>query len=252
MLMKKQSISAFGLLLLTLLLVACGSASTTTGAGAADANSVQMTLYAADQKTVNAIYQTTDQNNVQKLLETLKAAPALPNNTPCTRQAGPGYGLVFNQGDKQEKVSIDESGCGTIRFSQTDTRRLTADSKDILMQLITEAKAAFQPEKVDATVRGVDMNPSLQKPTVVDKEKVQKLYDAIEKLPPLDQKKMCTMMAGPHYDLTFYQGKQEVKVTADQSGCGTVFFNDDAGHIKQADQSFWKLLDETLMLGLKK
>ncbi|GHO61134.1 hypothetical protein KSC_000260 [Ktedonobacter sp. SOSP1-52] len=91
-------------------------------------------------------------------------------------------------------------------------------------------------------IHSVDTNTSTEK-NVSSLDSVQKVYDHIRALPAVPAGQVCTLMAGPTYDLTFSRDGAIVLIAkADAGGCGTVKLSDK--DIRLADKELWQMLNE--------
>lgn len=73
-------------------------------------------------------------------------------------------------------------------------------------------------------------------------EQVQKIYNHINALPAMKPNQICTLQAGPTYDLTFSKdGATLLTAKADSGGCGTVKLSDNDTRL--ADKEFWQMLN---------
>jgi hypothetical protein len=99
-----------------------------------------------------------------------------------------------------------------------------------------------QPDKLKIVAHEITSEqPKTLNPASADK--AQELYTMIYALPKVAPDRMCTMQAGPNYDLTFVQGDKTIlSVNADRSGCGTVTL--DKNDQRQPDKKFWELLNQ--------
>ncbi|GHO76942.1 hypothetical protein KSD_47130 [Ktedonobacter sp. SOSP1-85] len=106
----------------------------------------------------------------------------------------------------------------------------------------TEAAQVPQPNKLHIVIHSVDTNTSTEK-NVSSLDSVQKVYDHIRALPVIPAGQICTLMAGPTYDLTFSRnGATVLTAKADAGGCGTVKLS--GKDIRLADKELWQTLNE--------
>jgi hypothetical protein len=90
--------------------------------------------------------------------------------------------------------------------------------------------------------------PTGEKPvvTLTVATMVQQLYTTIYALTQMPDFQACTMELGPHYMLTFHQGKKTLAtVKAERDGCRPVSIAGEA-HNRQATEPFWTQLDQAI------
>lgn len=104
------------------------------------------------------------------------------------------------------------------------------------------AAQAPEPNKLHMVIHSVDTNTFTEK-NVSSLDSVQKVYDHIHVLPAVPAGQICTLMAGPIYDLTFSSnGATVLMAKADAGGCGTVKLSDK--DFRLADKGLWQMLNE--------
>ncbi|GHO46858.1 hypothetical protein [Ktedonospora formicarum] len=104
------------------------------------------------------------------------------------------------------------------------------------------ASSSTNPDALHITRKPVDASGTSEK-TVSEATKVQQIYKHIQSLPSMPTDQMCTMQAGPSYELVFsHAGTTLLTAKADSSGCGTVKLSDKDTRL--ADKAFWQLLQD--------
>lgn len=125
------------------------------------------------------------------------------------------------------------SGCGWQSATQTGANH-TRDDK---------------PDSIRIEIENV--HPGQAKPVVTLSivALVQQFYATTIALPAMPQNQICTMELGPHYALTFLQGKRTLAtVEARREGCHPVSIAGEAQE-RQATQDFWRQLDQAIQQG---
>ncbi len=80
---------------------------------------------------------------------------------------------------------------------------------------------------------------------VEDAATVQKMYTSMSALPEATTICQTIWRGSPYYELTFWEGEQIIATAAvDPGGCGFVRLG--ADDVRQPDEAFWQLLDQTL------
>lgn len=111
---------------------------------------------------------------------------------------------------------------------------------------LAESKAAPQPDQLQIQV--IDIGSNILPPLLINSNKlqIQKLYALIYTLPFMPDRQICTMEAGPSYQLIFKQNKHQlVTMDADRFGCKPITL-DHEKRPRQTNNEFWRQLDQAI------
>lgn len=98
--------------------------------------------------------------------------------------------------------------------------------------------------RLQITLEPLDQD-NAQTTLVEQADVVQRIHQAAIALPVMPEQQPCPRIAGPRYELTFYQDETQLfTLYADRGGCQTVQFS--ADDIRLANIDFWDLLDDAI------
>ncbi|HEY7020092.1 MAG TPA: hypothetical protein VH349_03175 [Ktedonobacterales bacterium] len=180
----------------------------------------------------------------QAVYDAARALPAQPKDPICDDMIGPRSELLFYTGDQRVQVTADESGCGSVTFSQTsDKRQPDTAFWDLLAKTEGGVKVVeARPDQLAVKTEPINGNPSSVAGVtdVRDAALMGRLYDVALALPPLTGKPSCAAPSQTLYGLAFeVDGLSLLTAVTDQSGCAAVTLND--GDQRATTPEFWAL-----------
>jgi hypothetical protein len=163
-------------------------------------------------------------SQVRKLYTAIVGLPLLPQNTPCTADAGPSYALTFWQGGKVlTTATAQRFGCGVVTLSgEKQDRRANQAFWSQFDQAVYDATPIAQPQQL-AILHTVQLDQLPQTAQITSAETARRLYDAILALPqaPQNENSSCAPALFYEYHLVFHTTDQAIASVFDNK-CNTI------------------------------
>jgi hypothetical protein len=184
-----------------------------------------------------------DATTAQRLYHAAVSLPVAPQRRACPAIAGPRYEMTFHQNGRPDVTFVaDRGGCQDVTLAQTDVRQADEAFWQTLERIVFDYSPPIQASKLDILRFAPTGKPTIA--AIASAPAAQAIYDAARALPAQRKDQVCPAFAGSRSELLFFAGDQRVRITADESNCGSVTFPQTADK-RQPDAAFWQLLAKT-------